>query len=165
MRSSPTDTASPASALGRRVVPMRASMRLTGRVLQLFGGRGAYAVTLDLGADCGRAGRSTARRDADGRWTIRSGDLTCRQADGRPLGEAEGAFLMCGFTRGLAELPIGHIVEAFRWFERQLAACGPAGLLSEELDGLQRQLRGNVPQGFVHALLLERSQRLGATAP
>jgi len=35
------------------------------------------------------------------------------------------------------------------------AACGPPGLLSEEFDVTQRQLRGNLPQAFVHALLLE----------
>jgi len=83
--------------------------------------------------------------------------------DGRPLGEAEGAFLMCGFAMCLAQLAAGNQVEAFRWFERQRAACGPAGLLSEEFDVRQRQLRGNLPQGFVHALLLECSQRLGDT--
>jgi len=82
-------------------------------------------------------------------------------ADGRPLGEAEGAFLMCGFAMCLARLAAGDVLEAFRWFERQRAACGPAGLLSEEFDVRQRQLRGNLPQGFVHALLLECSQRLG----
>ena len=40
-------------------------------------------------------------------------------------------------------------------FERNRAACGPAGLLTEEYDVTERQLRGNAPQAFVHALLLE----------
>ncbi len=44
---------------------------------------------------------------------------------------------------------------AARWFERNRAACGPPGLFSEEFDVSQRQLRGNLPQAFVHALLLE----------
>ncbi|WP_370518849.1 glycoside hydrolase family 15 protein [Microlunatus sp. Gsoil 973] len=35
-------------------------------------------------------------------------------------------------------------------------------MLSEEFDVDQRQLRGNFPQAFVHALLLEGAQRLGA---
>ncbi|GAB3686779.1 glycoside hydrolase family 15 protein [Saccharopolyspora tripterygii] len=48
-----------------------------------------------------------------------------------------------------------------RWFERNRAACGPPGLFSEEFDVGQRQLRGNFPQAFVHALLLESSVRLG----
>jgi GH15 family glucan-1,4-alpha-glucosidase len=80
--------------------------------------------------------------------------------DERPLGEAEGAFLMCGFAMCLAQLAAGHTTEAFRWFERQRAACGPPGLLSEEFDVRQRQLRGNLPQAFVHALLLETAVTL-----
>ena len=84
-------------------------------------------------------------------------------ADDRPLGSAEGAFLMCGFAMSLAQLADGNRVEAYRWFERQRAACGTPGLLAEEFDVQQRQLRGNLPQGFVHALLLEASQTLGHT--
>ncbi|MEP7159680.1 MAG: glycoside hydrolase family 15 protein [Dermatophilaceae bacterium] len=83
--------------------------------------------------------------------------------DDRPLGTSEGAFLMCGFAMCLAQLADGNRIEAYRWFERQRAACGPPGLLSEEFDVRQRQLRGNLPQGFVHALLLECSQTLGNT--
>ena len=73
----------------------------------------------------------------------------------RPLGEAEGAFLLCGFILSLAYAQQGEGVAAGRWFERNRAACGPPGLLSEEFDVQQRQLRGNLPQAFVHALLLE----------
>lgn len=83
--------------------------------------------------------------------------------DEAPLGTTEGAFLMCGFAMCLAQLAAGDTTEAFRWFERQRAACGPPGLLSEEFDVRQRQLRGNLPQGFVHALLLECAQRLATT--
>ena len=75
--------------------------------------------------------------------------------DERPLGESEGAFLLCGFVMALARAQQGHHVSAARWFERTRAACGPSGLLSEEFDISQRQLRGNLPQAFVHALLLE----------
>jgi GH15 family glucan-1,4-alpha-glucosidase len=75
--------------------------------------------------------------------------------DERPLGEAEGAFLLCGFLLSLAYAQQGEAVAAARWFERNRAACGPPGLLSEEFDVTQRQLRGNLPQAFVHALLLE----------
>lgn len=75
--------------------------------------------------------------------------------DDRPLHEAEGAFLLCGFFMCLAELQQGHDVEAFRWFERNRGACGPPGLFSEEFDVIQRQLRGNLPQAFVHALMIE----------
>jgi hypothetical protein len=80
--------------------------------------------------------------------------------DERPLGEAEGSFLLCGFWLALAHAQLGDAVGAARWFERTRAACGPAGLLSEEFDVRQRQMRGNLPQGFVHALLLEAAVRL-----
>jgi GH15 family glucan-1,4-alpha-glucosidase len=81
-------------------------------------------------------------------------------ASGRPLGEAEGAFLLCGFLVALADLQQGRRADAYRGFERNRAACGTPGLLSEEFDVEQRQLRGNLPQAFVHALLLETSVRL-----
>ncbi|MYW03565.1 glycoside hydrolase family 15 protein [Streptomyces sp. SID3343] len=85
--------------------------------------------------------------------------------DGRPLAEAEGAFLLCGFLMALAEHQQGHDVEAHRWFERNRAACGPPGLFSEEYDVTQRQLRGNLPQAFVHALMLESAARLTKPRP
>ena len=84
--------------------------------------------------------------------------------DERPLGEAEGAFLMCGFAVSLAHLQAGNTSDAFRWFERGRAAPGSPGLLCEEFDVRQRQLRGNMPQAFVHAMLLECSQRLDTGA-
>jgi hypothetical protein len=75
--------------------------------------------------------------------------------DERPLGQSEGAFLLCGLWMALAYHRHDDHVNAARWFERNRAACGPAGLYSEEFDVAQRQLRGNLPQAFVHALLLE----------
>ncbi|KAB7847227.1 glycoside hydrolase family 15 protein [Streptomyces mobaraensis] len=78
----------------------------------------------------------------------------------QPLEEAEGAFLLCGFVTALAEHQQGREVSAFRWFERNRAACGPAGLYAEEYDVAQHQLRGNLPQAFVHALMLECAARL-----
>lgn len=84
-----------------------------------------------------------------------------RQQAGR-LGDAEGAFLLCGFVVALAAHQHGDTLEAIRYFERGRAACGPPGLYSEEYDVTQRQLRGNLPQAFVHALMLEASTRLAA---
>jgi alpha,alpha-trehalase len=84
--------------------------------------------------------------------------------DERPLGDAEGAFLLCGFLMALALDARGDHVGAARWFERNRAACGPPGLLSEEYDVRQRQMRGNLPQAFVHALLLECAVTLEAVA-
>ena len=51
----------------------------------------------------------------------------------------------------LACLRAGDAVSGARWFERGRAACGPAELFSEEFDVRQHQLRGNLPQAFVHA--------------
>lgn len=80
--------------------------------------------------------------------------------DERPLHEAEGAFLLCGYVMALAEHQQGDQEEALRWFERNRAACGPPGLYAEEYDVGQRQLRGNLPRAFVHALMLETATRL-----
>ena len=88
--------------------------------------------------------------------------------DDRPLHKAEGAFTLCGFWMALAEHAYGNPVAAAHWFERNRSATGPAALYTEEYDVHQRQLRGNLPQAFVHAGMLEcavtlsRDVRLGA---
>lgn len=85
--------------------------------------------------------------------------------DERPLGAAEGSFTLCGFMLTLAHLQQGNLVDAYRYFDIQRTVCGPPGILSEEFDVTQRQLRGNFPQAFVHALLLETAQRLPQRGP
>jgi GH15 family glucan-1,4-alpha-glucosidase len=82
--------------------------------------------------------------------------------DDRPLHTAEGAFLLCGFWMAQVAQACGDAAAAARWFERNRAACGPAGLYTEEYDVHQRQLRGNLPQAFVHAGMLECAARLSA---
>jgi GH15 family glucan-1,4-alpha-glucosidase len=79
--------------------------------------------------------------------------------DERPLGDAEGAFALCGFLMALACLQHGDLVGATGYFERNRGACGPPGLFTEEFDIRERQLRGNLPQAFVHALLIECAVR------
>ncbi|MEO6703000.1 MAG: glycoside hydrolase family 15 protein [Jatrophihabitantaceae bacterium] len=86
------------------------------------------------------------------------------QHPGHDLGETEGAFFLCGFIAALAEAHQGNLIDAVRLFERNRSASGPPGLLAEEFDVNQRQLRGNLPQAFVHALLLETSLSLGDMA-
>ena len=87
--------------------------------------------------------------------------------DARPLHKAEGAFVLCGFWMALVEHASGNPVAAAHWFERNRSATGPAALYTEEYDVHQRQLRGNLPQAFVHAGMLEcavtlsRDVRLG----
>lgn len=80
--------------------------------------------------------------------------------DERRLEDAEGAFLLCGFIMALTAHQLHEPEEARAWFERNRAACGPPGLFTEEFDVLERQLRGNFPQAFVHALLLECASTL-----
>jgi GH15 family glucan-1,4-alpha-glucosidase len=77
-----------------------------------------------------------------------------------PLGEAEGAFLFCGFLLAMAAHQQGEPTLAARLYERNRAAVGPPGLFTEEFDVGQRQLRGNLPQTFVHAALLESAHVL-----
>jgi hypothetical protein len=80
--------------------------------------------------------------------------------DGRPLPDAEGSFLLCGFLVALALQQQGDLIEARAWYERTKAACGPPVLYSEEFDSEQHQMRGNLPQAFVHALQIEAAARL-----
>lgn len=84
--------------------------------------------------------------------------------DSRPLADAEGAFLICGFWVVEALVQQGRLVEAGRWFERSRAACGPPGLYTEEFDVPQRQLRGNLPQAFVHAELIRAGVALAGAS-
>lgn len=79
------------------------------------------------------------------------------------LGSTDSAFLLCGFVMAMAAQQQGDTLEAYRYFERNRAGCGTPGLFSEEYDIRQRQLRGNLPQAFVHALMFESSSVL-ATA-
>jgi hypothetical protein len=80
--------------------------------------------------------------------------------DDRPLPDAEGSFLLCGFLTALALHGESLPVQARAWFERTRAACGPSQLFSEEYDSEQHQMRGNLPQAFVHALMIESAVRL-----
>ncbi|MGI5149344.1 glycoside hydrolase family 15 protein [Plantactinospora sp. CA-294935] len=109
--------------------------------------------------------RSAATRDAVLRELADDGYLYRFRPDERPLGDAEGAFLLCGFLAALATRQAGQPVAARAWFERNRAGCGPPGLYTEEYDVQQRQLRGNLPQAFVHALLLEAAVTLTEDGP
>lgn len=99
--------------------------------------------------------RSVATLEAVTAELTEDGYVYRYRPDERRLGEAEGAFLLCGFLLSLAYAADGNSVESARWFERTRTACGPPGLLTEEFDVRQRQLRGNLPQAFVHAMLIE----------
>jgi GH15 family glucan-1,4-alpha-glucosidase len=104
--------------------------------------------------------RTVATVDAVRRELGQEGYVYRFSQDSRPLAEAEGAFVLCGFQLAMATHQQGEHTEAMRRFERNRAACGAPGLFTEEYDVEQRQLRGNYPQAFVHALLIESAQRL-----
>jgi GH15 family glucan-1,4-alpha-glucosidase len=103
---------------------------------------------------------SIATLDAVRRELGRDGYLYRFRQEPGALADAEGAFLLCGFQMALATHQQGCQVEAVRWFERNRGALGPPGLFTEEYDVVQRQLRGNLPQAFVHALLIEAAVTL-----
>lgn len=105
----------------------------------------------------------TATREAVRRHLGQDGYVYRFRHGDHPLGQDEGAFLLCGFLMSAASLVDGRPIEAARWFERTRGAAGSPGLFSEEYDVSQRQLRGNLPQAFVHGLLLETAVRLAST--
>ena len=84
--------------------------------------------------------------------------------DDRPLAHAEGSFTLCGFLTALALHQQGDELAARGWWERSRAACGPAMLFSEEYDVEQHQMRGNLPQAFVHAVMIEAAVTLRSSA-
>ncbi|MFG3153392.1 glycoside hydrolase family 15 protein [Streptomyces sp. NPDC048219] len=127
------------------------------------GPEAALLVPMARGCAFGDDGGAATRAYIESRLA-EDGYLYRFEHPGEPLGEAEGAFLLCGFTMALATHRLGDRVGAFRWFERTRAACGPPGLFAEEYDVRQRQLRGNLPQAFVHATLLESAVRLAGVS-
>ena len=104
--------------------------------------------------------RSLATLEAVAADLGRDGYLYRFRHDQRPLEETEGAFVLCGFLMALALQQQGRHSEAVGWFERNRAACGPPMLFTEEFDTHQHQLRGNLPQAFVHAIMFECAARL-----
>lgn len=104
--------------------------------------------------------RSRATLEAVRENLVRDAFVYRFRHDARPLRDTEGAFLLSGFFMALASHQCGEEAEARAFYERNRTACGPAGLFSEEYDVRQRQLRGNLPQAFVHALMFEASVRL-----
>lgn len=80
--------------------------------------------------------------------------------DDRPLDHAEGAFTLCGFLMALSRAHSGDAVGAMHYFERARGTCSTSSLFTEEFDVRQRQLRGNFPQAFVHAVFVETAATL-----
>ena len=104
--------------------------------------------------------RTAATLEAYLRELTRDGYAYRFRHDDRPLNDAEGSFLLCGFLVAMSLDQQGRPVEARAWYEQTRAACGPAQLFSEEYDAHEHQMRGNLPQAFVHAVMLEAAARL-----
>jgi hypothetical protein len=109
--------------------------------------------------------RTVATLDAALRELGESGYMYRFRHGDQPLGHTEGAFLLSGFFTSLALQQQNRHVEAGRWFERSRAARGTPGIFSEEYDVGQRQIRGNLPQAFVHALFIEAAASLAKPLP
>jgi GH15 family glucan-1,4-alpha-glucosidase len=71
-----------------------------------------------------------------------------RAGDG--LEGEEGAFLPCSFWLAECYARGGRHEQAREVFERALAAAGPLGLFSEEVDPRTGELLGNYPQALTH---------------
>lgn len=80
------------------------------------------------------------------------------------LSKVEGSFTLCGFLMALASHQQGDLLAAQHWWDRTRSSWGPPGLFSEEWDTTERQMRGNLPQAFVHAIMLETAATLGKGA-
>jgi len=94
------------------------------------------------------------------RELARDGHVYRFRHDQRPLEEAEGSFTLCGLILALAQAQVGEIAKAIHYFERARASCTNSGLYTEEYDTREHQLRGNLPQAFVHAFFIEAAARL-----
>ncbi|GAA1846862.1 glycoside hydrolase family 15 protein [Brevibacterium marinum] len=110
--------------------------------------------------------RVLATLDAVRRDLNRDGHIYRFKHGGRSLGDAEGSFTVCGFMTALAVADQGDLPSAIHFYERARSAATSSGLFTEEFDVRSRQLRGNLPQAFVHALFIETAMRLSpAFAP
>jgi hypothetical protein len=124
------------------------------RRVEAVDGPAKVTVVLDLRGGYGRGRMTDLSRPGDA-WTGRSGRLRFRWSGAGRARYADGQLRMA------VKLAAAH------WFERNRSSCGPAALYTEEYDVHQRQLRGNLPQAFVHAgvlkcaVTLSRDVRLG----
>jgi GH15 family glucan-1,4-alpha-glucosidase len=104
--------------------------------------------------------RTVATLRAVQRDLNRDGHIFRFRHGGRRLGDAEGSFTVCGFITALAAADQGDLPGAIHFFERARSAKTSSGLFTEEFDVRSHQLRGNLPQAFVHALFIETAMRL-----
>src|SRR5699024_2045550 len=105
--------------------------------------------------------RATATLQAIRDELNKDGHIYRFQHGRKPLGEAEesitagGCLTCCGFMMVLAMAEHDELLPALHFYERARMASTSSGLFTEEFDVASHQLRGNLPQAFVHALFIE----------
>ncbi len=83
----------------------------------------------------------------------------CKE-DGIPIGEGEGAHLLCSFWLAEYLIRAGRIRDAEQVFERLLDLGNYLSLYSEEVDAKTREFLGNFPHVLVHAALINLAAKL-----
>ena len=68
--------------------------------------------------------------------------------------------MLCGFLMALAVQQRGRHAKRSAGSSATGRPAGRPALFTEEFDVGQRQLRGNLPQAFVHALMFESAAQL-----
>lgn len=101
------------------------------------------------------------------RERLTSHGLVYRYSSNDGLPDGEGAFTLCSFWMVDNLALAGRTEEARDLFERVVGYANDVGLLSEEIDPVNRELLGNFPQGFSHlalirsALLISKAEAFG----
>jgi hypothetical protein len=125
----------------------------------LIGGTGVYAVTPAEPSFVWGGYYEPGSLIWRSRWVTTAQEIECREALSMP-GDPHTAVALRRVLAIDGDTQVRVFFDPRAGFGRR-----PAGLLTEEYDITQRQVRGNAPQAFVHALLLESAQRLAAPWP
>jgi GH15 family glucan-1,4-alpha-glucosidase len=91
---------------------------------------------------------------------LRRGNHLFRYASADDFGEPENAFNICTFWYIEALCNLGREQEARELFENMLAHRNPSGLLSEDIDPINGDLWGNIPQTYSMVGIINAATRL-----